>query len=477
MNDKLSRIKTSVFCALYSLVYTFCLYKNYSGVTFPFFAAATLCFFGYYMKEQGLTMKKYSFFIMTAIMLLAANVCLTASPYLAALDRVFIFVLFFTLFLHNIYDDKTWDVSRYTAAMLTMICSLIVYLPAPFKDWVIMAKERKEGEADVPAGKGNIKYVLIGLAISIPLLLIVLPLLITSDAVFSDTMKRFFDFDIDENIIGIAFMLIVIFFVGYAMVKRLGDRVKGLDEPVKDKRTKSPVVAITISSVLMVFYLLYCGIQIIYLFMGYGTLPEGYTYAEYVHEGFYQLVFVCIINLILVLLCRKFSRDNAVLKVMLTLISVCTFIMIFSSAYRMFLYVGAYGLTYLRLFVFWSLTVIGLAMTGTVIYIFAPGMPFYKYSLAVLSCTWILFAYMLPDYQIARYNLTHAEGYDKYYMVYNLSPDAAPAMERYSHDEELIAEYLRNTVPSKFKSGIRNFNYSKWMALRIAADHDISLQQ
>ena len=56
---------------------------------------------------------------------------------------------------------------------------------------------------------------------------------------------------------------------------------------------------------------------------------------------------------------------------MLSLISLCTFIMIFASAYRMALYVDAYGLTFLRLYVMWALVVIGLAMTGTLVYIFA----------------------------------------------------------------------------------------------------------
>ena len=37
--------------ALYALFYTFCLYRNASGITWPFFAAGTLVYFGLCMKR------------------------------------------------------------------------------------------------------------------------------------------------------------------------------------------------------------------------------------------------------------------------------------------------------------------------------------------------------------------------------------------------------------------------------------------
>ena len=209
--------------------------------------------------------------------------------------------------------------------------------------------------------------------------------------------------------------------------------------------------------------------------MGYGTLPEGYTYAEYVHEGFYQLVFVCIINLVLVLLCRKYSRDNSVLRIMLSLISLCTFIMIFSSAYRMALYVDAYGLSFLRLYVFWALAVIGLAMTGTMVYIFVPGMPFSKYCIVVLTCMWAVFISIRPDYTIAKYNILTQEDCDFYYITHNLSTDAAPAVDEYMDDEEAKINYLKQVTDygDLEPMTLRKFNYSKWVVKRLRDKHGI----
>ena len=38
--------------ALYAIFYTFCLYKNASGITYPFFVAGTLCYFFFSMHQH-----------------------------------------------------------------------------------------------------------------------------------------------------------------------------------------------------------------------------------------------------------------------------------------------------------------------------------------------------------------------------------------------------------------------------------------
>ena len=62
-----------------------------------------------------------------------------------------------------------------------------------------------------------------------------------------------------------------------------------MKEEVADKRTGEPVLAITVTSILSVIYLLFCAVQIIYLFTGSMELPIGYSYAAYAREGFFQL--------------------------------------------------------------------------------------------------------------------------------------------------------------------------------------------
>lgn len=105
-------------------------------------------------------------------------------------------------------------------------------------------------------------------------------------------------------------------------------------------------------------------------------LPSGYTYARYAREGFFQLLFVCILNVIIVLLGSGLFRKINI-KCILILITLCTYIMIASSAYRMGLYVSEYGLTATRLCVFWALGVIALFMLGVILSICKPAFRYF----------------------------------------------------------------------------------------------------
>ena len=161
------------------------------------------------------------------------------------------------------------------------------------------------------------------------------------------------------NLIHMVAMTVFMFWASYCLLSGLCK--KELSEEVKDKKKGEPILAITITSLLSVLYLVFSGIQIIYLFMGQMQLPEGYTYAEYAREGFFQLLVVCIINLIIVLSTLTLFQESNILKGVLTVMSFCTFIMIASSALRMFLYIESYYLTFLRIFVLWTLMEIGRA--------------------------------------------------------------------------------------------------------------------
>ena len=478
-------IKRIILCLIYAIFFTFCLYKNHTGITYPLFALATIVSYVLLLKASKEKVKVFSYFLMAIIMVLSVNVCTTTSIPLIVFDKIFVFALFFVMFLNNLYDDKTWDVTRYFASAFTVIFSSIVYFIDPILDPIRISKNSEgKTEEQKKASKKKLAtfgYVLAGIGISVPILCVVLPLLSSSDAVFSHVLKKVFTVNIDADLIGVFFLSLLIFIVGYAMLKRLHFRINWMESPVKDLRTFNPAVAITISSVLLVFYGLYSVIQIVFLFLGFGTLPEGYTYANYAREGFFQLVFVCIINLILVLICRKFSKDNIVLRIMLTLISVCTFIMIFSSAYRMILYIGVYGLTFLRVYVLWALTVIALAMTGTVIFVYKDKMPFVKYSIIVLTLTWAIFGIAHPDVYIAKYNLNLKTG--ERYVIRELSDDAIPVI--FEHMDELESNEKMNDNLKWFDNYLtgysepedyRHFNFAKHKIYKAVKEYNQNKQ-
>ena len=520
---KLSFDKLFLLSGIYALFYTFCLYRNRMGLTFPVFVLGTAGLFLYYLRLTGRALKTGSALYLGEILLLGLNVCLTSNEIVILFDKGFIFLLFFMLFLHNLYDDSTWDVSKYILSLCGCVLSSVKFLPRPVKDLgaylkgrraessstsgvvcsadagvettsgvvcssdaketsgVVCHEEAKNSATEVEAtpevtSTAAALYVLIGLGISLPLLAVILPLLLSSDVIFQDFFKNMFDFSLEVDPGAVLFMMIAVFVACYGMLCRFGQPMKFVAAPVTDKRKNSPVIAITVNLVLLSVYLLYCGIQVIYLFLRQGNLPEGYTYSSYAHEGFFQLVFVCLINIVLVLLCRKYSADNLVLKSLLCLISGCTYVMIASAAYRMYLYIGAYKLTFLRLYVLWALAVMAVVMAGIIAYLFLPRMPFARFAAGVLVGLWMIFAYAKPDYQIAAYNIQYHDD-DSY--ILRLSFDAVPAIAKYDANGELLADYFNygdypyyesNRTGGALqgrKKSLRTWNYSLQKTYRI----------
>ncbi|MDE6965334.1 MAG: DUF4173 domain-containing protein, partial [Lachnospiraceae bacterium] len=394
--------------------------------------------------KSGITAKKLSVFLTVSLMALGIGTCTTTSYVLIFLNKLGIFFLFFYLMLHNLYNDKSWDLPKYLFSALNVSVMSIAFIFHPFIDLSDFLKEKRKA-ANKPEGKG--KYVFFGILIALPLLFVIVLLLYSADAVFSDIFDRLFTLDFDfTHLFGIFTMFSFAFFASYSIMCRLSFR--NLKEEMPDKRTGEPVMGITFTGLIALVYLVFCYIQIVYLFGGLGTLPSDYTYASYAREGFFQLVFVCLINLMLVLICMKRFRENKILKGILTFICACTYVMIASSTYRMLLYIQAYQLTFLRVFVLWALFVIFLLISGALVTVYRERFPFTGFCLISVTVLYIMFSFAHPDYWIAKYNLDHyrpgssgeengsqrdlpasyVDGNTDFYYLRNLSLDAAPVI-------------------------------------------------
>ncbi|MDE6318120.1 MAG: DUF4173 domain-containing protein [Lachnospiraceae bacterium] len=266
--------------------------------------------------------------------------------------------------------------------------------------------------------------VFIGLIIAAPLLLIMTLLLASADKIFDRLLVSITKFFNIPTLIEVCALMVIVFFCSYAAIAAFCKK-NAVRESAEERMLFDPVIAIVVTGLLSIPYLLFSVIQILYLFLGSMTLPAGYTYAQYAREGFFELLAVCIINLGIVLICLHLFRESKVLKGILLILSGCTFIMIFSSALRMILYIDTYALTFLRLFVLWSLTVIFLLMAGVTTFIFYKRFPLFRYGVAVVTVCYLTLSFSHPDYFIARYDLSHDS--DRHYLC-KLSADAAPAI-------------------------------------------------
>lgn len=392
---------------IYSVIYAICRYNNDRGITTPILVALSFVFFNVILKKIDISFSKKTYPYMVVISALGiCNFC-SDDIFIIVMNYIVALLLFVTFIIRNVYDCSEWTFSKHISSMLESTFGAIPHMFSQFgdnKDYKLSV-----GKADEKSSTTKTSIVL-GVLISIGLLLIILPLLASADHFFGEAVTDFFNsifniFDDESNhtVIKITLFTIGVFFCMYGFIRKIFSHTISNTVTVTEKRPAA--VAVTINSILGFIYVIFSGFQIYYLFLGRMTLPESATYAEYAHEGFFQLVVVCLINMIMVLIFINNFQNTMALKISLTVISASTYIMIASSALRMIMYVQAYDLSYLRLFVFWALIVIFMAMNGIVICTFKENFPLFKYLLVATTVLYVAFAYSNPTAIITRNNL------------------------------------------------------------------------
>ncbi len=448
----------TIGCFLYSLFYTFCLYRNMSGITYPFFIGGTLFYFVYCSKRYGVTAKRDNCFLWISLLVLGTSTCMTDSWTLIFFNKLLTFVLLCVLVLDSYFENTTWNIGTHIKAGFLLCFGSLLRIFSVLSDYRFFRKtkallninntsdEQKQAQTIKKDKCKRIFFcVVIGIVLSSPVILILLLLLCSADVVFFELVCDIFtleflpDWNLDGSIFNIGFRILLTFLITYGIWNYLHKSHEIASMAQTKKETFDPYIGITICSITALLYLVFCTIQILGLFLGKLSLPEGYTYASYARQGFFQLAFVCAFNIILVLGCLSFFSENKVLQVILSIISVCTYIMILSSAYRMLLYINQYHLTLLRVFVLWALLIMALMMAGVLYYIFHRNYPLFHFFLVIITCGYLVFSISHPDYWIARYNVSHAESVqelDQNYLIYSLSLDTAP----YIYSEEFLSK-------------------------------------
>ncbi len=466
-----SKTKFSLYTFAYAVLYSFCLYKNLGGATFPFFVIGTLCYMQACIKEFGLTLKKDSILYMIGLVLIGFSQVLTANPVIQVLNFLVVSGFILWLIIHNFNDDGEWNFFTIVINLIVSLANSFFKMFTPFKDWRMSKKEGAESDTDKKASF-PIASVLVAVIITIPFLSIVILLLSSSDFIFRDWVSRFFKFDwISDLKLGAIFLCIIAFLTMYGLMSFSKAKVlNNLNPKIKG----NPAGAITTAVMYDVVYLIFSFIQIFYLFIGNFSLPEGTSYAVYARSGFFELLFVCLLNVVLVLIGMSFFEDNKLLKILLTIMCACTYIMTASSAFRMILYIRYYYFTFLRISVLWALVLIFVLITGLLVYIWYPKFKLTRFMFSSALVLYIVLSFSRVDYLIAKWNLAQTrnpsntffyneKGFMDYeFLIFELCDDAAPVLLDDSTVNAKFPEY-REALQEKTFS-VRKFNISEFVA-------------
>ena len=252
--------------------------------------------------------------------------------------------------------NKRPDKYLYSDIIYQLIC-------VPFEKFASLAEVLCDGYKNDKKRKSFI-MILLGILCAIPVLAIVILLLSSADAIFGQVSNSIFG-KISNNVFEKIIMLIcgvpTAFYI-FALVyndihpERLHEYSVSVVDAKRSKKKIIPYEILTTMVMLLdVIYILFAVLQVSNLFMAfYDKLPSGMTYAEYARGGFFQLVWVAVINLIVTVIAITLVRENngkrpTILSCALSLLSILTIFLGMTALRKMYLYICVYGLTKNRL--------------------------------------------------------------------------------------------------------------------------------
>lgn len=317
------------------------------------------------------------------------------------------------------------------------------------------------------------KQIIKSVFIITPIIIIVLLLLSSADAIFNNIFSSFFEkyknISVENIMIQVISFGLLFFYLGSTILFLSKDYLE--DKRVKKQhQKKDPLTISLLITILNVIYMIFDAIQINSLLLH--RVAIGFNYAEYARSGFFQLMWISIINLIILLSSKK-TEETKWIKVMSLGMVLLTLIIIISSFYRMYLYEQAYGYTFLRLGVYTILATEGILLLPTVFYILNSKVNILKYYASIIIIIYTLINLVSVDTIITTNNINRYKSTGKidiyYLMNYNYDNinQLRKLEKKLEKKEPYDANQLRIYIEKMDKRNEINwveFNLAKWNA-------------
>ena len=312
-------------------------------------------------------------------------------------------------------------------------CELLLPLRHLFLPLHALSESRraKKKNRGVPVKRRRLLPVLLGVLAALPLLLWAVSLLIDADAAFESVLGTAFDalhrfaeaivnrlpdyfepFALFLAVLFTPYIFSVMFCFAHGVAKRENRDTSGRWAGLQKL---SPAFVITVLSVLSAAYVLYLLTQAGYLFAAFsGHLPGGGTISvtDYARRGFFELCKLGGLNFVLIALSVGVTKRNAgkliaPVKALDTFLCGFTMLLCAVSMAKILLYIGAYGLTEKRLYVFVADIVLLLCFAAVLLRLWIRRFPYMQVMLAAVCGSMALLSVCGVGNTIAWYN-THA---------------------------------------------------------------------
>lgn len=475
-------IKLFIFVFILSIWHSFLFYGKELGLSVILFILPLLGITFYVLKKWDKIERIYGLFFIIPIILLSCCYFIYDNYFFKMLNVIVIPFLFLLMYIITIRPSfKVFNLVKDCFALLLAgplgcVFDVIEIVLESLFSFIKLSKNSKK----------RIKSFLLIL----PVVIVILWLLISADMVFDSMIGDFFrgiygtlEYYFSGNLFGRVILIVIIFlyisstfyfivldyldFVPDARIDEINDSSKIVRKFKLDIDTIQMLFV-----VLSIIYVIFDFIQIKSLM--FHSVSSNINYAEYARQGFFQLMFVSLINLGLILFSKKYynceNKDKVrFLKVVSLLMIVLTFVIILSSFLRMNLYESQYGYTLLRLLVYITLITEIILLVPTSLYIIKNNYNILKAYMVILISVYVIINFINVDKVIAIRNIK------RYYDKKDIDIEY---LENYSSDNlgELVKFYkkvddkeVKDSLENYFKElnlfiscdGIQEFNISK----------------
>ena len=251
---------------------------------------------------------------------------------------------------------------------------------------------------------------LLGAVIAIPVLAILIPLLMSADAAFQGLLELLPEFELEEILASLIFGA-GLACLTYTRAVALKHDPKVNNNYVNLRKGLNPITVNTVLGAVCAVYAVYLASQLAYFVGGFsGILPEEFTVAEYARRGFFEMAWICVINLTVMILAISFTekkqgRSPLSIRVLCLFIGIVTLFLVVAAGAKMVLYIGSFGMTRLRVLTMVIMAFLGLTTAVVSVWLFAPKLPYMK--IVVLSAMILGAAVLWTDVDsvVAKYNV------------------------------------------------------------------------
>ena len=448
-------------------------YDKELGLSVILFIIPFLVFLYYVFRERNLIRNKYGLLLMIPIILLALAYFIYNNTFFDIMNLFVIPILFIIMYIMTINP---------TNRLAQFFKDIFILIFKPFKYLDDCCSQLGDYIAAKVKISDKTKSVVKSIVIILPILIIVLLLLSSADMIFNSVFSGMFNWFGDvidnfsiSNVIGRLIQMSLLFIYLSLLILFLIKDFSKEEYISEEKKTKDNFTMKLLLTVLNVVYIIFDIIQIKSLV--FHSVGDGITYAEYARQGFFQLMFVSLINISIILYSKKYKNgDSKYINIMSIIMVVLTFVIIVSSFLRMNLYEQEYGYTLLRLLVYITLFTEVILLIPTVKYIINPQTKILNYYVVIIVSVYTFINFINIDGVIAERNIVRYYDNSKLDLNYleNYSTDNVPSLiDLYdkTKDKKIkkdLKSYLSNLDTSM--NGFQEWNLSKMHARKLIDD-------